>query len=630
MTIFVNIFLQIMRISEEKINEILNTADIVDLISGYIHLKKRGRNYIGLCPFHQEKTPSFTVSSDKQIFHCFGCHAGGNVFKFLMDYKSISFNEAAEEIARQYGVKIESEQGYFVENQTETELLYEINTFAARYFSDNLLNSPAGEVSREYLKKRKIKLQTQRAFGIGYALPGWDNFLTHARSNKIDLEKAKTIGLLDKKESGDYYDKFRGRVIFPIFSPNGRVIAFGGRILENNDNVAKYLNSPESEIYSKRKTLYGLYHSKDEIRSLNKVILVEGYMDLISLFQHGVKNVVASSGTALTEDQIKLLSRYTKTIIVLFDSDTAGEKAALRSIELLLKQDFDVKILSLPKGEDPDSFIHKNGLEVFSEQIEKAEHFLEYQVSYLMSKIDKNDALKQSEVIRELVKTAALVKDDLKRSLLIKSISRKFNLREKLIESEMLKYTSASNQRNERVQANEKEAKAPTISINSLKTENPREKEIFSLLFEGDENIIGYIFDNIMPDDFSNPVFVNIAEQIFKEFKNKNFKASILIDKIEDETIKNMIIKQSVINHDISRKWDTVGAIIDDKKILYKYTDDVIKAYKIYNIDIMIRNNNKAIHDCTNENDLIELFKINQELQEEKKVIIQSQPFFKI
>ena len=402
-----------MRIPEDKIEEIRNSVSIVDFISGYVQLRKRGKNFIGLCPFHQEKTPSFTVSEDKQIYHCFGCHAGGNVFKFLMDYKNISFIEAVEEIAKYAGITIKAQQGYN-SLQNKNEEFYEINLKAARYFSNNLFNDLEGQFARDYLLNRNIKQQTQKTFGLGYAKQSWTNFLSFAEKQSVDIEKCKILGLLDQKENGAYYDKFRGRVMFTIFSPNGRVIAFGGRILEKNENAAKYLNSPESLIYSKRKSLYGLFHSKDEIRKLDKAILVEGYMDLISLYQNGIKNVVASSGTSLTEEQIQLLSRYTKNIIVLFDADSAGQKASLRSIELLLKQDFDVKILSLQEGEDPDSFVNKFGKEAFNEQLLKAQNFLEYQTEQFEKSGMFKEPGKQTEAIRQLVKSASLVTDDLK------------------------------------------------------------------------------------------------------------------------------------------------------------------------------------------------------------------------
>ena len=354
-----------MRISESKIEEIRSAANIVDVISGHIQLRKRGKNFLGLCPFHSEKTPSFTVSEDKQIFHCFGCHTGGNVFKFLMEYEKISFVEAVQELAGELGLPLEIEQGISEEKQTEQEILYDINTETARYFSNNLLNSSEGEIAFDYFQNRKIKPGTMRAFGLGYAFNGWDNLLHFLQEKKIDLEKAVQLGLIGRSNEGRIYDKFSSRIIFPIFSPNGRVVAFAGRILEDKADAAKYLNSPESLIYTKGRILYGLSHAKDEIRKLDKAILVEGYMDLISLYQSGIKNVVAVSGTALTEEQVQLLSRYTKNVILLFDADTAGIKASMRSIELLLKKDFEIKIVSLPQGEDPDSYVNNFGKESF-------------------------------------------------------------------------------------------------------------------------------------------------------------------------------------------------------------------------------------------------------------------------
>ncbi|HSP88199.1 MAG TPA: DNA primase, partial [Ignavibacteriaceae bacterium] len=255
-----------MRISESKIEEIRSAASIVDVISGYVQLRKRGRNYLGLCPFHSEKTPSFTVSEEKQIFHCFGCHAGGNVYKFLMDYEKVSFIEAVQQLANQLGIDIEYESTPGDEKQSEQELLYDINTEAAKFFFNNLQNSDEGEIARKYLHERKIKPHTIKAFGLGYSLRGWENFLNYAKDKKLDLNRITELGLVGKNNDGRYYDKFTGRLIFPIFSPNGRVVAFAGRILDKSEQAAKYLNSPESQIYIKGRILYGLSFAKDEIR----------------------------------------------------------------------------------------------------------------------------------------------------------------------------------------------------------------------------------------------------------------------------------------------------------------------------------------------------------------------------
>ncbi len=616
-----------MRISETKIDEIRNAADIVDLVGGYVQLRKRGKNFIGSCPFHQEKTPSFTVSEDKQIYHCFGCGNGGNVFKFLMEFKNISFVEAVEEVADHLGIKIQMEESPS-DKQNELEVFYDINVLAARFFSEHLAKSPEAEVAREYLKHRGIKHQTQRSFGIGFAPFGWNHFLDHAKQNKVDLVNAKHLGLIDTNERGEYYDKFRARVIFPIFSPNGRVIAFGGRILEKNDNVAKYLNSPESQIYSKRKSLYGLFHSKDEIRKLDRAILVEGYMDLVSLYQAGVKNVVASSGTSLTDEQIQLLSRFTKNIFVLFDADSAGQKAALRSIELLLKQNFEVKVIALPKGEDPDSFINKFGKERFDEEVNKAVNFLEYQTSQFEQLGMFEDPAEMTKAIRELVRTLALVNDELKRNLLMKTISKKFGLREKLIESE-LNTALAQNKTQVEVQSNRQaariEATATASQLNLAAkpaNENPNEKELVRLLFSGEEKILGYIFDNVAVESFVNMNYMKLAELVHDGWNDGKYSPADIVEKIESSELKNFVMKLTLSDESISKKWDDLSFTGKIEKDTFEHAVETVRSFQIFQIEEEIKRNNQIMSDSKDERLHIELLQRNRELQDDRKALL--------
>ncbi len=610
-----------MRISETKIDEIRNAADIVDIISSYVQLRKRGKNFIGLCPFHSEKTPSFTVSGEKQIYRCFGCGVGGNVFKFLMDFKSISFVEAVQEVAEQLGISVQFDQGASAEEQSELEELYEINVLAARFFSDYLLKSNEGEIAREYFKKRNIKPQTQRSFGLGYAPESWDNFLQYAKENKTDLQKVKQLGLIDINEKGEYYDKFRGRIIFPIFSPNGRVIAFGGRILDNRENTAKYLNSPESQIYFKRRSLYGLFHSKEEIRKLDRAILVEGYMDLISLFQGGVKNVVASSGTSLTEEQVQLLSRFTKNIIVLFDADTAGQKASLRSIEILLKQDFEVKVVSLPEGEDPDSYIQKAGKEKFDEVILSARNFLEYQTAQYEQAGMFEDPAEMTKAIRELVKTLSLVSDELKRNLLLKSISKKFNLREKLIENELDGFLQQQSRRPQQIRT-EATVRGTSNTLSNLKLaakDNPYEKELIRLMYSGDEEIVRFILGNFDYNDFENHDYRKLASIVEEHLKEDKISPSALIEKIEGEELKNFIFNLLLVDEQISKDWGERSLNGKIEKDTLEHATEVVLNYKIHRINEKIKLNNQLIEETKDDAKLIELFKKNKELVEEKK-----------
>ncbi len=615
-----------MQIPEHQVEEIRVNTDIVDLISGYVQLRKRGRNYIGLCPFHNEKTPSFTVSPDKQIYHCFGCHAGGNAYKFLMEYKNISFVESVQELAENLGIKLEENANPDNTEKSEFEELYEINVIAAKYFSNILLKNKEGEIARKYFRDRNIKEQTNKVFGLGYALPAWDSLLQHLVEHKVDLQKAKDIGLVDSKDNGSYYDKYRGRTIFPIFSPNGRVVGFGGRVMNTEEKTAKYINSPESKIYSKRKTLYGLFHSKDEIRRLNKAILVEGYMDVISLFQNGVKNVVASSGTALTEEQILLLSRFTKNIVVNFDSDLAGQKAATRSIEVLLKNGFDVKLISLPNGEDPDSYINNFGKEEFEKQIANAKDFLEFQTEQFYKAGVFEDSSKSADAIRELVKYVALVEDELKRNILIKTISQKFNLREKLLEKELDNVLDGNSRKENRKSFRVKPNYFAETTLPEEETQSSSsyqfEQEIIKLMLEGDEEIIENIFDYIHPDDFKNKVFHEIATTVEDCYNDGNITTSVIIDSIVDEPTKAKALALTLGDEIISDKWNEKK--VDDKIELnyLQKAKDLIRKYRISLIDSQIKKNSHQMAVEENEEQVMELLRENKELTMQRKLIM--------
>ncbi len=619
-----------MRIPENKIEEIRATANAVDIISEYVQLRKRGKNYVGLCPFHNEKTPSFTVSDEKQIFHCFGCHTGGNVFKFLMEYKKISFVEAVQEIAEQLGIPLEyQESAGYEEQQTEQETLYDINTEAAKYFLNNLLNDEEAEGARKYLQARNLKTQTIRAFGLGYTLRGWENFINFAKGKTIDLDRAVKLGLIGKSDDGRFYDKLPGRLIFPIFSPNGRVVAFAGRILDPEEKGAKYINSPESLIYSKSKILYGLSFAKDEIRRLNKAILVEGYMDLISLYQSGIKNVVAISGTALTDDQVQLLSRYTKDVVLLFDSDTAGIKASMRSIEVLLKQDMEVKIVSLPEGEDPDSYVNKFGKDKFDDLMKIAENFIEYQTRYYDSLGKLNDPASAAEAIRDLVKSLVLIRDELKRNLLIKNIAKKFNLREKLLENELNKIISKESKRRPTVVRSSEKEKAEKEGLQRIIDEGKLdplmynlEKELIKLLFDGQKPIIKFISKNISAEEFNIEVHHRLANLVFEKAGDEELiSASDLIGKIKDEELESYVREITFEPHSISTNWEERNPGMTPEKILQKFTKDIVLKFKLFKIDQQIKENHNKIESADKEEDVLQWMVSNKELEEEKKAL---------
>jgi len=618
-----------MRIAESKIEEIRTSASIVDVISEYIQLRKRGKNFIGLCPFHSEKTPSFTVSEEKQIFHCFGCHTGGNVFKFLMEYRKISFVESVQELAEHLGIKIEYDQSADTEQQSEQEILYDINTEAAKYYLNNLLNDDEGEEARKYLQERNIKLQTMRTFGLGYSLGGWENFINFAKGKAFDIDKCIQLGLIGKTSEGRLHDKLSGRLIFPIFSPNGRVVAFAGRVLDPSDKGAKYINSPESLIYIKGRTLYGLSLAKDEIRRLDKAILVEGYIDLISLYQNGIRNVVAVSGTALTDDQVQLLSRYTKNVVLLFDADTAGIKASLRSIEILLRKDFEVKIVSLPQGEDPDSFVNKFGKDDFEELVKKAENFLEYESKYYESQGKFNDPATAAEAIRDLVKPLALMNDELKRNLLIKDIAKKFNLREKLLESELdkhikqfKKFENTESRQMQKRKSEEAAAKIPSAVSVASSALYSLEQEILRILFEADKPSADLVFSYLQPEDFAVDLNRELFEILKEEFENdsvrEGFKSRDLISILKDETQEAYVRELTFDKYSVSSSWEERFPSITSDKIMLKRTKDTLQKFIAERIDKEIQSNRREIELTEDESKLLELMRSNNELEREK------------
>lgn len=618
-----------MKISEQKIEEIRASANIVDIISESVQLRKRGKNFIGLCPFHSEKTPSFTVSEEKQLYHCFGCHSGGNVFKFLMEYEKISFVESVQQLAEKLGIQLEIEKNANPEFQNEQEILYDINTEAAKYFLNNLLNDSEGQIARDYFQKRNIKLPTMRAFGLGYALNGWENLVNFLHQKKIDLEKALQLGLISRSKDGRIYDTLPGRIIFPIFSPNGRVVAFAGRKIHDSTGGGKYINSPETAIYVKGKILYGLSHAKDDIRKLNKAILVEGYMDLISLYQNGIKNVVAVSGTALTEDQVLLLSRYTKNVVLLFDADTAGIKASMRSIELLLKKEFEIKIASLPAGEDPDSFVNKFGKEKFEGFINRAQNFLEYQTAFYDSQGMFNDPATMTEAIRELVKPVALISDELKRSLLIKSISKKFNLREKLIEAELDRVLlqrrtqlTAEVRRAEQTHKQEEQLKFTPDKIGVNPILYNLEKEIIKLLFEGSEETSELIFSNLSDEDFIISIHQKIFLTALQNYQeSKVLSIAAIIQKFEDEDIQNYLHELSFEKYSISTNWKEIKPTESSEIVYKKLAKDCIIKLKELKIDQEINQNIIEQENADTEERLLELMKEKRELEKKKKYI---------
>jgi len=422
-------------IPKETIDLIFETARIDEVVGDFVHLKKRGVNMLGNCPFHDEKTPSFTVSPAKGIYKCFGCGKGGNSVNFVMDHEHFSYPEALKYLASKYNIFIEEEVRTPEQEEADNdrESMYIVSNIANEYFQDQLFNDNEGRaIGLSYFKERGFREDTLKKFQLGYSPEKSDAFSAHALKEGYKIEFLEKTGLTIAKESRNY-DRFRGRVMFPIHSLSGRVLGFGGRILKSNVKAAKYLNSPESEIYSKSKVLYGMYQSKNSIVKKDRCLLVEGYTDVISMHQSGMENVVASSGTSLTLEQIKLVKRFTNNITLLFDGDAAGLKAALRGVNLILQEGMNVKVLTFPDGEDPDSYAKKVSSEELENYIDaQAKDFIEFKCSLFLEEA-KEDPIKRAELIKDIAATVALIPDTISRTVYAQSSSRILGVDEQLI-----------------------------------------------------------------------------------------------------------------------------------------------------------------------------------------------------
>lgn len=412
-------------IPHEVLEEIRGRADIIEVISDYMTLKKAGKNYKGLCPFHQEKTPSFVVSDEKQLFHCFGCGAGGNVFTFLMKYEQITFAEAAKALAQRYGVKIPVARSAPQDERREN--LFEINATALEFYVRQMREGGQGMTARAYLEQRGIEKEVWEGYRLGYAPSGWDALMTHLRGKGVNLREAEILGLIIPKKGG-WYDRFRNRIIFPIFDLRNRVIGFGGRVL-GDDGEPKYLNSPESFLYKKGENLYGLNYAKKYIqREGGKVFIVEGYFDLLSMAQRGVMNVVATLGTALTPGQVRLLRRFGKEFILLFDPDEAGKKAAFRALEIFLQEDVFPTVISLPDGLDPDGYFQRG--RSLQALWERAVPGVEYAMEMLMEGHDLGAVEGRAKAVEAVLPFLLQIKDGVRRDFYLKHLSEVVGVRE--------------------------------------------------------------------------------------------------------------------------------------------------------------------------------------------------------
>ncbi|WP_303331893.1 DNA primase [Duncaniella muris] len=431
------------KIDNATVQRILDAADIVEVVSDFVALKRRGANYVGLCPFHNDRSPSFYVSKAKGMCKCFSCGEGGSPVSFIMKLEQLSFTEALRYLAKKYNIEIEEREMTDEEQQAESdrENMLAVNDFAMRYFEKNLKETQEGrDIGLSYFRYRGISDAMVERFHLGYAVEGRDALFATALERGYSEKYLLSTGLCSRTDDGRVFDRFRGRVIYPILSLSGKVVAFGGRTLSKEKKIAKYVNSPESDIYLKRRELYGLYQAKQAIAKAQKCILVEGYMDVISMHQAGVCNVVASSGTALTVEQVRLIKRFTSNVTLIYDSDAAGIKASLRGIELLLQDGMDIKVLLLPEGDDPDSFAQSHSSTEVEEYIKAHEtDFISFMARILMGEA-ADDPARRAQVITRIVKTIALIPDEITRRVYVQECSRLLFMDEDVLRREVGKY----------------------------------------------------------------------------------------------------------------------------------------------------------------------------------------------
>lgn len=422
-------------ITNKSIQEVLSIAKIEDVVGDFVNLRRRGVNMLGLCPFHDEKTPSFTVSPAKNLFKCFGCGKGGDPVRFIMEHEKLSFPESIRFLAEKYGITLEETQQTHleVEQRQLTDALYILNSFAKEHYVNNLFNHPQGKsVGLSYFRERGFRENTIKKFDLGFALDSKDDLTSHALAKNFNIDHLKQVGLT----SASNHDFLRNRVIFTIHNLSGKIVAFAGRTLSADKKIPKYINSPETEIYSKRKVLYGLYFAKESIRKQDECLLVEGYTDVISLHQGDIHNVVATSGTALTDEQIHLIKRYTNNVLLIYDGDQAGINAALRGLDLVLQADMNVKLVLLPDGHDPDSYLSAIGSDQFMAYIKQhAEDFVLFKTNVLLTEA-KNDPIGKTRAIKDIVSTLAKISDPIKRMMYIKQCSEKFGISEQILNKE--------------------------------------------------------------------------------------------------------------------------------------------------------------------------------------------------
>ncbi len=624
--------------------KILEAAQIVDVVGAFVPLKKRGANYIGLCPFHNEKTPSFNVNPARGIFKCFGCGEGGDSVSFLMKHEHYTYPEALRWLAERYHIHIEETEATPEEKaaQSERDRVFHVNEFAQKYFQNLLFNDEQGRsTGLSYFEERCLREDTIRKWGLGYCKDSWDNFCLAAKAEGFSEEDMLAAGLVIKNENtGKLYDRFRGRVTFPIYNIGGRVLGFSARILSSDKTKAKYVNSPESIIYTKGKVLFGLHLAKDAIVKEDLCYLVEGNMDAVMMYQNGVKNVVATSGTALTEQQTTLIRRYTRNVTVLYDGDNAGIKATFKAVNIFLEQGLNVRTVLFPDGEDPDSFARKHTMDEFQSFLkENSQNFIIYKTN-LLQKQAANDPIKRADLIRDIVHTISLVPDLLERNTYLQECSSILQTSEEVLAKALKRQLFLNRDKKNKQEATQADITEQLIHDTPITEKqeielNPdyeQEKAIIEILFKygemmtrqevfGDDDTLeykdvltaAYIVCDIVNDDihFNDALFGKIFELYRQSIYDENAVPEIdLFKSNEDEQIQKLAAELLIGGREISPLWLEKNISVPDKEskeVIDRLISDTLLRFKLHKVNAYIKQVNEAIKTTTEPDVMMEL-----------------------
>ncbi|MFO8001870.1 MAG: DNA primase [Marinilabilia sp.] len=641
-------------IDKGTIDRVMETAQgqITDVISEFVNLKRRGINYIGLCPFHNEKTPSFIVSPHKGIYKCFGCGKGGNAVNFLMDHEQIPFVEAIRILGKKFHIPIEEKELTPEETarQDARESMLVVTNFAANYFMDRLHKSDEGKsVGLGYFRERGFRDDIIQKFQLGYSPESKDALTREALRQGYKLEYLEKTGLTIVRD--DYQaDRFRGRVIFPIHSLAGKVIGFGGRVLRSDAKTAKYLNSPESEIYHKGKVLYGMYQARQEVSRQDRCILVEGYTDVLSFHQTGISNVVASSGTALTTDQIRLIARFSKNLTIIFDGDPAGIKASLRGIDLVLEEGLNVKVLLLPDGEDPDSYARKLGGEKMREYIKAHEtDFIRFKTSLLMQET-KNDPVGRAQLVQDIVRTISVIPDAITRTEYVKECSNLMKVEEQVLFMEIGKLRKKKNEKersknyytNQQSSSSQPQPTDPAVTKAASSSTNPfetEEREVLRFLLKYGECPLGefeteegtrevtvgeYIVSELRQDDLesTNPLYNRIMQLYEENHHQEGFESSGFFVSSADSRISSLASDLIAREYPLSRIHTRNTEIATERDRLEELVPKVVNELKWRKVKVLLDEKRQQLKKAEEEKDQEKFMQLLEELNSLQQAFI--------